>query len=100
MATVTTKSKGSSMTQTRNTRDLAAAIRESRTFNRIVTVYVQGGSIGDVMTDIREVIDAYDECDYSQENDGQYDVYGWNAATAENEHEWRLCVHIVRHDAE
>jgi hypothetical protein len=76
--------------------DLENAIKESRQFNRIVAVEVSGVDIADVVAEIHAIIDG--ECDYSQENDGQYDVYGWSDETREWEHDWRLSVRIVGGD--
>ncbi len=73
--------------------DLKNAIEESRKFNRIVAVEVTGVDISAVVAEIESATDG--ECDYAQENDCQYDVYGWTDETKEWEHDWRLSVRII-----
>jgi hypothetical protein len=70
----------------------------SRNFNRIVSVHVYADKIGDVIDALREM--HTEQIDYAQENDGQYDVWAWNDSTPDDQHEWRLCVHVVRPESD
>lgn len=69
--------------------ELQNAVVESISQNRIVPVEY-AGEIGDAIADLGDVV--VGEIDYACENDGSYDVWGWDDETPENEHKWRLTV--------
>jgi hypothetical protein len=73
-----------------NKKLLNDAIVESIECNRIVSVDY-AGNIAACVADLYEYWDG--DTDYARENDGSYDMWGWNDETPENEQNWRLSIH-------
>ena len=71
---------------------IKAAIANSRHYNHSVAIELPATDISDAMAEIGAAWDG--DTDYAQENDGTYDVWGWNDETQENEQAWRLRVTI------
>lgn len=72
---------------------IKAAIEASQHHDLSVDIELPATDISDAMAEIGAAWDG--DTDYTQENDGTYDVWGWNDETPENEQEWRLKVTLT-----